>query len=562
MVKRGFRSAPEPRICGISFESLPAWLWAFRLSDWSSILITDSDEAKLRQYHESTWTHVQSKLIIVQVSRLTSASVTAAIWFGCGHPSHANELAAVIDVTVPICFWVMKASRGLPKNTPSCWEWVGIDHSRMGGSTTIRGVFGFSKMKAPKLRCDPIRRSIAHILKYSERPNPCSPTWTIPHYTIHDQLSVHCLTRPVLFATAFSFTGWGQRQLIGSELSQAFDLPLFVPWSDSFPCQLVPIQLFRIAIDAVLTNLAEDDPTTRSQRPRLLESSPVAGSIIELDRTWLSSLNVWLPGEWANIAIADRAVKSDLAEVNFAPWNRRISLVMVSTPQSIAAFESFGLRYWRRTLMRSFLSYLHRRYGGRWADHLVHRRAIGSITGGKRRRTTSVSVLHPLSAGGGLVLVGGNEIDKLDELEKDVTKGCLILAQVLRSEWWEWSFGSALFFWRWNGDEQRRAARDGMRIFVQAPLPQGRKEAVIKLDDRQLGLVAGKLDVMLRRSYLEAGFVRNTVPFFSVPKGDDDIRVVFDGTSCGLNETLWSPNFFLPTARSAALHLTTSDLDG
>ena len=27
---------------------------------------------------------------------------------------------------------------------------------------------------------------------------------------------------------------------------------------------------------------------------------------------------------------------------------------------------------------------------------------------------------------------------------------------------------------------------------------------------------------------------------------------MFDGTSCGLNQTLWSPNFFLPTSRNAA----------
>ena len=41
--------------------------------------------------------------------------------------------------------------------------------------------------------------------------------------------------------------------------------------------------------------------------------------------------------------------------------------------------------------------------------------------------------------------------------------------------------------------------------------------------------------------------------------------MVFDGTSSGLNETLWSPNFFLPSAKSAAMVLTfatwMSDMD-
>jgi hypothetical protein len=39
---------------------------------------------------------------------------------------------------------------------------------------------------------------------------------------------------------------------------------------------------------------------------------------------------------------------------------------------------------------------------------------------------------------------------------------------------------------------------------------------------------------------------------FCGSKGDSDIHVVFDGTSCGLNESLWSPNFFLPTSKNAA----------
>ena len=57
----------------------------------------------------------------------------------------------------------------------------------------------------------------------------------------------------------------------------------------------------------------------------------------------------------------------------------------------------------------------------------------------------------------------------------------------------------------------------------------------------------------------------HTVHFFAVPKREDDIRVVFDGTSSGLNETLWSPNFFLPSAKSASMVLTfatwMSDMD-
>ncbi len=35
-----------------------------------------------------------------------------------------------------------------------------------------------------------------------------------------------------------------------------------------------------------------------------------------------------------------------------------------------------------------------------------------------------------------------------------------------------------------------------------------------------------------------------------MPKGDDDTRIVYDATKCGLNKALWAPNFFLPTIDS------------
>ena len=38
--------------------------------------------------------------------------------------------------------------------------------------------------------------------------------------------------------------------------------------------------------------------------------------------------------------------------------------------------------------------------------------------------------------------------------------------------------------------------------------------------------------------------------FFSVTKGTDDIRMVFDVTMSGFNDYLWAPNFMLPSIGS------------
>jgi hypothetical protein len=46
------------------------------------------------------------------------------------------------------------------------------------------------------------------------------------------------------------------------------------------------------------------------------------------------------------------------------------------------------------------------------------------------------------------------------------------------------------------------------------------------------------------------GFVDSLMSLFEVPKGLTDIRIVFDGTACGLNDMLWAPWFRLPTVKT------------
>ncbi len=43
------------------------------------------------------------------------------------------------------------------------------------------------------------------------------------------------------------------------------------------------------------------------------------------------------------------------------------------------------------------------------------------------------------------------------------------------------------------------------------------------------------------------GEVKSLTSFFAVPKGEGDVRIVYDGTKSGLNNQLWAPWFPLPT---------------
>ena len=62
-----------------------------------------------------------------------------------------------------------------------------------------------------------------------------------------------------------------------------------------------------------------------------------------------------------------------------------------------------------------------------------------------------------------------------------------------------------------------------------------------------------KIDKARKRGYIVTKFVgitRSFMHFVSVPKGDDDIRMVYDGSRSGLNQVLWAPWLALPTVTS------------
>jgi hypothetical protein len=70
--------------------------------------------------------------------------------------------------------------------------------------------------------------------------------------------------------------------------------------------------------------------------------------------------------------------------------------------------------------------------------------------------------------------------------------------------------------------------------------------------------MARKLQTMWERAHLVAAFVVSLASFFGAPKGDDDIRMVYNGTKSGLNDAAWVPSFWLPTA-TTLLRMVTSE---
>jgi hypothetical protein len=94
----------------------------------------------------------------------------------------------------------------------------------------------------------------------------------------------------------------------------------------------------------------------------------------------------------------------------------------------------------------------------------------------------------------------------------------------------------------------REEARDGAPGYhTKTPRPRLRFGQIPIEEDwiRQKDLE--KLEKLIRRRYISEGICRTMVPRFPVPKGEDDIRVVWDLSKNGLNETMYTPSFFLAT---------------
>ena len=148
------------------------------------------------------------------------------------------------------------------------------------------------------------------------------------------------------------------------------------------------------------------------------------------------------------------------------------------------------------------------------------------------------------------------------------------LLKVGRCTWWDWRRGSRLFFWHWKRlpytivwdedpswlppwarGQDRLWARDGQPHFQIADFPHYRRPQRPPRTSQDRILVQSKVNPVRIRDYIEVGEVVSLAHYFYVPKGDTDIRMVYNGTSCGLNDCLFAPHFGLPYIEHCARSL-------
>ena len=221
-----------------------------------------------------------------------------------------------------------------------------------------------------------------------------------------------------------------------------------------------------------------------------------------------------------------KAVKSDDAEVPVHLWNDRLftadvdsSCASPSDSCKVAAankLRELGLRMYRRSLRKDCIMRINTLFGEGW--HRAPRvKPDGSLT----------------------------------ELGVELHGLTNILWYASESTWFEHKSGSTLHYFRFPPIYQR-LAKEGVPIFFEKAGPTSKtKQARFRNPAMKEGAKAKLNKAMDRKYIVEASItLKSLIKYFAVPKGEDDIRMVYDATANGLNDAVWSPSFWLPTVES------------
>jgi hypothetical protein len=134
----------------------------------------------------------------------------------------------------------------------------------------------------------------------------------------------------------------------------------------------------------------------------------------------------------------------------------------------------------------------------------------------------------------------------------DLIPGIDVVACSANATWFEWHDGSQPFHWRWPTIYQQ-VIRDGLKVHFVSNKPSFKRPQAETKCPKMREQMRKKLDKVRRCRCIAPGFVSSLTSFFAVPKGSDDIRMVYDASVSGLNDSIWVPHF--PSRRSALTYV-------
>ena len=399
-------------------------------------------------------------------------------------------------------------------------KWERIKHWQCGGITNGQFWFGWKNIESKKSVASQPARYLLYILSPTARgfQSKTEPPDNINDFqakVVRDKKNIilPCGLAPIenmkeVFAcpSVFTDTKWCHRKLTINEVGDAFDQTQSIveecvlkhlrihnlPFINGIPNKVVQYVLRRLSISKFIS--------VQTQSKEIDKGLPVIEVPPDIQVNHL------------------KAVKADNAQIETWVWDERVLKKFPFVKYDERVTEAFNkirrglLRMWKRKVWSSFFKYLTSEYGADW----------------------KLSTMKH---------------DSKSELFKDIQVFVDCAYASKNSTWFEWPEGSCLFFWRWQ-TSYRSNVRDGIPYWFKGPKPRAKKPQSHERDDAVRLKVREKLSIVRRRGYIRTGFVKSLIRYFSVPKGDNDVRMVYDGTSSGFNRWVWAPSFGLPTVET------------
>ena len=337
-----------------------------------------------------------------------------------------------------------------------------------------------------------------------------------------------------------------------------------------------------VSEDVVVVNKMEGEQVDVSEEVAVVKNVKEASTPIPLPMSaspfhTTTNIDSHIPGAWKENQRHhkdEKAAKNDDAGIPIHFWNNALAAKLgrsaLTTAQEVALItlrEIFGQRIWRRNITKCFCGYIrcnqchHKKLTAKF-DHKSSQQLFSckrckqqlpmaprlqEVTwkGNKYRWVNEGRARYSRWYN---VYMKRADLEESAETALDIQAGRDCIRRVIGCTAWSWPKGSRLFFWRWG--EFTRTARDGAKVHVKGELPEYSKRQKAPSNERNLNLVQNKLNDVRAKGYIAKGEVISVTSLFDVPKGTDDIRLVYDATKSGLNEVCWAPWFSLQTCES------------
>ena len=431
-------------------------------------------------------------------------------------------------------------------------------HLVFGGPTTAETLWA-SSIHSFAPTSTSMRRNIGDFVKYAIRPS--SVDMPPPPYTVHFEslLPIGKLNNPIVYPSTFTRTGYGQRALTNNELSFVFGFSSeFAGLVDENIFPVPPVQVSSSLLKQFLGCL--DKPSNVNRNASLILPTPLP--VPDTAVTYLEKLKIVLPPTWKQDKLStEKAAKSDDAEVDYSLWNDRILALWPMFGPALTSLRSLVMRYQKRKLFLEFCAYLHDTYGQVYEDYLEHyfllykglfifKRAEGVLFKESSALVRKSAFDSQKSLFSKETILSTLKRKRFSKLLQDIRYGTQALQSYLGSDYFSWNKGSTLLFWRWHPN-LKQIAKTGFPAQISGILPSNKRRARIPSKEVYDKLYS-KILKGIQRNYLKfipCWEAKNLIDYFAVPKADD-IRMVQNGSSCGLNESVWSSNFWLPMASS------------